>query len=82
MDTSTPTTTAIPTTPYATVADIVRTMTLIERRLSAAERAILDAANRLDQMADDLGYPINSIHHTREHLREVAAILREGVRHG
>jgi hypothetical protein len=72
-------------TPYPTVADIVRTMTSIERRLSAAERAILDAATRLDQMADDLGYPVNSTRLTREQLREIAAILREGVqgvRHG
>ena len=82
MDTSTPTTTTISTTPYATVADIVRAMTSIERRLSACERAILDAATRLDQMADDLSYPVNSIRLTREHLREVATILREGVRHG
>jgi len=74
--------TSAPATPYATVADIVRRMTSIERRLSAAERAILEVATRLDQMADGLGYPVNSIHVTREHLREIAAILHTGVRHG
>jgi len=69
-------------TPYATVADIVRAMTSIEQRVSACERAIQDAANRLEQMADDLGPPVNSIHLTRAHLREIATILRTGVRHG
>jgi len=52
----------------------------INRRLSILERANLDAAARLDQMANDLGYPLSSVHGTKKHLREVATILRAGVR--
>lgn len=62
---------------------IIRKQAEIEQRLARCEQAILDAADKIEAMANDLQYPINSIHITREGLREIAAIIRAAVkRHG
>lgn len=83
MDTSTPT----PTTPYTTVADIIRWQREFERRMSAVEQAHSDIATRIDALADSIGaYSVNN-DKVRAHLRDIAAVLRgekrtEEARHG
>lgn len=48
----------------------------VQRRLAALEQRQQQAAQVISTLADSLGYPISSIHLTRIHLREIAAILR------
>jgi len=79
MDTSTP------TTPYATVADIIRKQNEIERRLSAVEHAHRDIADAFDTLSggiSDLGLDPLNARAIKACLQYIAAILREGVRHG
>jgi hypothetical protein len=70
MDTSTP------TTPYTTVADIIRKQQEIEHRLSALERCVRSLPDDIDRVADGLGYPINNVHETRARLHQIAAKMR------
>lgn len=61
---------------------VIRKQAEIEQRLARCEQSILAAADQIEALADKLQYPINSIHITREGLREIAAAIRAGVRHG
>lgn len=69
-------TTSKPSTPYSTVADIIRKQAEIEQRLAALERTVYALPDDIDRLAKSLGYPINSVHETRERLHEIAAKMR------
>lgn len=68
--------------PASVAAEVVK----IERRLTALEQSVRDTrlmvAAQLDALAEDIGYPINDIAKTRKHIRDLAAKLRAGTRHG
>ncbi len=74
------------TTPYSTVADIIRKQTEIEQRIAALEQNVrdtrLEVAHALEALAKDIGYPINNIPLVRQHIRDLAAKLCAGVRRG
>jgi len=49
----------------------------LDERVTRCEVRIKSAAALLEAMTNDVGFPINSPHKTREWLRELAALLRD-----